>query len=367
MRGSGNVLSCSQARSRSSRWLPVAMTPEVGIAGDLSMRHASAASTESSAQLSPGDGVLTACRILSGMRSFGWMTASVLAAVAAVGVAAPAEAAPAYPKAAGRCVDQTAVLGRALCKEVTAVLLRDEKSTTDEIAVAVVPTTGGAGIEAWSTGLFDTWGVGKKGKNGVLLVVALDDHKVRLQTGRGVANRLGDSDAAHIVDDVTSYFTQNEYPLGILTGLDDVRRQLGHHVPADALLVPLAARAPAPTEPELSGGDDAAVSADGSDFTTQDDVTSAYDSAVPVLPIAIGGFAVVALLGVAIGRGSSRSTGGGDPSSFARHNSMRQTTWTAGSTDSTTINSSPSLDSSGGSAPGFGTSSTDGSGATGTW
>jgi len=311
---------------------------------------------------------LTACLILSGMRSLGWMTASVFAAVVAVGVAAPAEAAPAYPKAVGRCVDQTAVLGQALCKKVTAVLLRDEKSTADEIAVAVVPTTGDAGIEAWSAGLFNTWGVGKKGKaNGVLLVVALDDRKVRLQTGRGVANRLGGGDAARIIDDVTSHFSQNEYALGILTGLDEVRRQLGHHVPAGALLVPLAATAPAPTEPEQAGGGDPAVSADGSEFITPGDVTSADDGDVPVLPIAIGGFAVVALLAVAIGRGSSSSAGGGDPSSWAHRDGIHQATWTAGTTDSTTINSSPGLDSSGSSTSSFGGGSSDSSGATGTW
>jgi uncharacterized protein len=292
------------------------------------------------------------------------MTASVFAAISVVGVAAPAEAAPAYPKANGRCVDQTAVLGQDLCAKVTAILLRDEKSTSDEIAVAVVPTTGASSIEAWSTGLFNTWGVGKKAKNnGVLLVVAVEDHKVRLETGRGVANRLGDSDAVNIVDDITSHFSDDEYALGILTGLDDVRRQLGHTVPTNALLAPLAATAPAPAEPDLTGSDDSGVSSDGSEFTTPDDFASADDGSVAVLPIAIGGFVVVVLLVVAIGRGSSRSAGRG----LAHHDSTHQATWATGITDSATTSSLSGTDASGSAGPSFGGGSSDGGGATGSW
>lgn len=296
------------------------------------------------------------------------MTASVFAAVAVVGMAAPAEAATAYPKADGRCVDQTAVLGRALCAKVTTILLRDEKSTSDEIAVAVIPTIGDSSIEEWSTGLFNAWGVGKKSKNnGVLLVVALDDHNVRLETGQGVEDRLSDSDAGNIVDGITAHFTEDEYALGILTGLDDVRRQLGHTVPAKDRLAPLAATAPAPTEPDLTGGDDSGVTSDGSEFTLPGDVTATEDDgSIPVLPIAIGGFAVVGLLAVGLSRVSSRSTGGGT-SSFGRRGSTHQAMWTAGSSDSPTAISSPSVDSSGSSGTSFGGGTSDGGGATGSW
>lgn len=289
------------------------------------------------------------------------MTASVFAAVAVVGFAAPAEAAPAYPKADGRCVDQTAVLGPGLCAKVTAVLLREEKSTSDEIAVAVVPTTGDASIETWSTGLFNTWGVGKKGKNnGVLLVVALDDHTVRLETGRGAQARLDDNDAKTIVDDVTSHLAKDEYALGILTGLDDVRRQLGHTVPTKARLVSLAATAPTPPEPVLTDSDGTEVLSDGSEFTSPDDFGSVDDGFGPLVPIALGGFAVLALFGVVISRVSSRSNGGG------HHHATRQTTWAAGSSDSSSTSWSSS-DSSGSSGSSFGGGSSDGGGSSGSW
>lgn len=310
--------------------------------------------------------LLTSCRTLSGMRSIVGLAASLSAAFAVLAVAAPAVAAPAYPQAEGRCVDQTETLGQALCAKVTAILLRDEKSAAAEIAVAVVPTTGESSIEAWSTGLFNTWGVGKSWKNdGVLLVVALDDHKVRLETGRGVRQRLSDAEAATIVDGVTSHFTAAEYALGILTGLDDVRRQLGPAPPADALLAPLAPAAPAPT-PDLAGddgstgwSDDSEVWSDGSEFASPEDFGSADgDGAGPVLAIAIGGFAVVALVGFAVSRGSSRPTGDG---------STHLAAWQAGSAHSPTTSSSSGSDSAGSSGSGFGGGSSDGGGATGSW
>lgn len=308
--------------------------------------------------------------------------------VAVVGSAGPAQAALAYPKVDGRCVDQTGVLGHDLCAKVTTALLREERTTSDEIAVVVVPTTGDASIEAWSTGIFNAWGVGKKDKNnGVLLVVAMEDHKVRLETGRGLADRLADSDAETIADGITAHFAQDEYALGILTGLDDVRRQLGHTVPAVARLEPLAAMAPDPevtatgasntgpgeTSDETSGealGETSGETAwDGSDFASPDDVVTADDDSPPVVPIVIGAFALVVLIGVLVSRGSSRSTPGGGAGPRSR---VRQSTWAAGSVDVSSTNSMPSTfdssGSSGGSTGGsFGGGSSDGGGATSSW
>jgi uncharacterized protein len=267
-------------------------------------------------------------------------------------------------------VDQAGVLGDDLCAKVTAVLLRDEKSAADEIAVAVVPTTGGGGIEAWSTGLFNSWGVGKKGKNnGVLLVVARDDRAVRLETGRGVADRLSDGDAGNIVDDVTARCAEDECALGILTGLDAVRRQLGHTVPADALLAPLAATAlgspgaaaaDGAGDPDFESGD-SVVQAGGSESGPED------DGAMAVLPIVIGGFAVVLLLAALISRDSGRSRGVG-PAWSAHQDPARGTMWSTGATDTTTISSfSSGSDSSANSGGGFGGGSSDGGGASGGW
>jgi uncharacterized protein len=304
------------------------------------------------------------------MRVARWLTASVLTAAVVAGIAAPAQAAPAYPKADGRCVDQTGVLGPALCGKVTAVLLRDEKSTSDEIAVAVVPSTGDSSIEAWSTGLFNTWGVGEKGTdNGVLLVVALDEHKARLETGRGAKKRIDDSEAATIVHDVTSHFAEKAYALGILTGLDDVRRHLGHTVPANDRLTALATTAPAPglAHPDGSLGPDAS---DGSQVSNPEGITPAItdNDSGPLVPLTIGGIVFAVLLVVAV-RHRPSSARARRSSRRRRRSSTRGFSSTGGGVDFSTSDPSSfgSFDSSSSDSSSFGGGSSDGGGATGSW
>ncbi|MEV4642475.1 TPM domain-containing protein [Actinoplanes sp. NPDC049548] len=358
------------------------------------------------------------------MRSRVSVPAAVLLAAALVGMASPAQAAPAYPRATGRCVDQTGVLGAPLCKKITAILLRDEKAASDEIAVAVVPTTGDDSIEDWSTGLFNTWGVGKKDENnGVLLVVAIDDHHVRLETGRGLGDRLTDDEAQRIVDDViTPPFTDEQYPQGILAGLDEVRRTLGHRIPANARLESLAASAPNAEPDSADGGEDSGsgsgvssglssgsssglssgsssggLSSDtdsGGDFDGgsdgeffaggfDDSDFDDGDGSVSIGVVAVGALVLVGLVVVFIARAAGGSAGSGASAARTRgwsspghHNPAHHTTWMAGGFDTGSTSNSgfdSSSSSFGSSSSGFdsgssfGGGSSDGSGASGSW
>ncbi|MGA5301714.1 TPM domain-containing protein [Nucisporomicrobium flavum] len=301
------------------------------------------------------------------------VAASLLVGAALMGWTTPAAAAPAYPKP-GRCVDRTDVLGSALCAKVTTILKRDEKATSDEIAVAVVPTTGDESIEAWTTGLFNSWGVGKKDKNnGVLLVVAVDDHRVRLETGRGVTKRLTDGEAEAIVDGVvTPRFAEGNYQLGILAGLDEVRRELGHALPANARLESLAE--PADDEPDsgyTSGGTASDFVSDG-DFALPDGSgDDGSGSAWAVLIIAVAGIGLFFVLVTRVVGASSGGTRGGGPGWVrpaagpgSPHHHHHHTAWVAGSTDTST----PSFSSSPDTGSSFGGGSSDGgSGASGSW
>ncbi len=233
--------------------------------------------------------------------------AAAVIAVSALAVAVPSSAlaAPAYPAAHGRCVDQVGVLGTGLCDRVTRVLLADERVSTDEIAVAVVPSTGDATIEAWSTGLFNRWKVGKAGKNnGVLLVVAVDDHKVRLETGSGMARRLDDTAATGIIDAViTPKFADGKYADGILTGLDEVRRHIGHKIATGAELTALAPADVAGTGIYTDeGGIDYISGAGGSPLDDDVSTGGGAPSWLPVAGLFLVGVAGVALLGSRAGR-----------------------------------------------------------------
>jgi uncharacterized protein len=170
------------------------------------------------------------------------------------GIAAPAAADVPYPAPNGRCIDTAGVLGTDVCDRVTAMLMADETASSDEVAVAVVPTTESTSIETWATGLFNSWGVGKKGQdNGVLLVVAIKDHRMRIATGRGMGERLSDSRAAGIISStITPDFKAGRYAAGILAGLDEIRRAIGRPVTQNNALAALAVYAP-----EVTVSDDA--------------------------------------------------------------------------------------------------------------
>lgn len=72
--------------------------------------------------------------------------------------------------------------------------------TTCEAIVVVVPDIGDTPIEDWSEQVFTRWGVGKKDKdNGVMLVIAVDNRKVRIQTGYGVEGVLTDIACNNII------------------------------------------------------------------------------------------------------------------------------------------------------------------------
>ena len=80
-------------------------------------------------------------------------------------------------------------------------MLRDvEQQTTAEIAVVTVPSLDGMTVEEYASRLFKAWGIGKKGRdNGVLVLVAPTEHKMRIEVGYGLEAVLPDGLAGQIV------------------------------------------------------------------------------------------------------------------------------------------------------------------------
>ncbi|MFA5013426.1 MAG: TPM domain-containing protein [Candidatus Paceibacterota bacterium] len=103
-----------------------------------------------------------------------------------------------------------------------------ENQTTIEIAVVTVPSLQGMSIEEFTLGLANTWGVGKKGKdNGVVLLVAPNERKVRIEVGRGLEGTLTNSAANGIIqNDILPSFRNNRMQDGIVSGAHSIMRQL---------------------------------------------------------------------------------------------------------------------------------------------
>jgi uncharacterized protein len=117
---------------------------------------------------------------------------SLLSGSAAAGFSPP-QMSDAVTDTAGKL---SAADDRALEERITAYRNR----TGNEIAVLVIGSLEGKSIEDVAYETFNAWGIGKKGlDNGVLLVIAPTERKTRIETGKGVGDRLTDIDCAIIL------------------------------------------------------------------------------------------------------------------------------------------------------------------------
>src|SRR6202035_5907970 len=80
-------------------------------------------------------------------------------------------------------------------------LVAYDDSTSIQIAVVTVPTTGDYAIEDYALKILRDWGVGnKKTNNGVVILAAIKDHKIFIATGSGMEGSIPDITAKEIVD-----------------------------------------------------------------------------------------------------------------------------------------------------------------------
>jgi uncharacterized protein len=129
-----------------------------------------------------------------------------------------------FPALTGRVVDDANILDAATRSALTEKLSALEDKTTDQFVVVTVKSLQGQSIESYGYQLGRYWGIGQKGKNnGVLLIVAPNERKVRLEVGYGVEGTLTDALTKVIIENaITPRFRANDFAGGITRGVDDV-------------------------------------------------------------------------------------------------------------------------------------------------
>ncbi len=92
-----------------------------------------------------------------------------------------------------------------------------EDSTSNQITIAIIPSTNEYDIAQYSAELGEKWGVGKEGKdNGVLVTVAVNDRKVYISTGYGLEGAIPDAIAKRIVENyILPNFRNEDYYKGL--------------------------------------------------------------------------------------------------------------------------------------------------------
>lgn len=104
-----------------------------------------------------------------------------------------------------------------------------EDNTGAQFVVVTINSLDGQDIESYSNDLFNSWGIGSKdNNNGVLLVVAKNDHKYRLEIGSGLEGTLTDSLCYDLLSkDIKPKFKESKYNEGVSTLYSDVSETIG--------------------------------------------------------------------------------------------------------------------------------------------
>jgi uncharacterized protein len=149
----------------------------------------------------------------------------------------PAQAAVAVPPLVGRVVDLTGTLSTNDVGAMNQTIRSFEARKGSQVAVLIVPTTDGEAIEQFSLRVAEAWKIGrKKIDDGVLLVIAKNDRKLRIEVGYGLEGALTDVTSKRIIDEIiTPHFRSGDFSGGISAGIDRILRIIdGEKLPAPA-------------------------------------------------------------------------------------------------------------------------------------
>ena len=152
------------------------------------------------------------------------VNASLASAFFFLAIALVASAEVPVPPLKTRVTDLAGVLSVAQRDAIERTLADFESRKGSQIAVLIVPTTKPEEIAQYGIRVAEAWKLGRKGvDDGVLLLVAKNDRKVRIEVGRGLEGAIPDAVAKRIVAEiVTPRFKQGDFEGGIREGVDRI-------------------------------------------------------------------------------------------------------------------------------------------------
>ena len=129
-----------------------------------------------------------------------------------------------FPALSGRVVDDAGVLDEGTRAALTQKLAEFETKTTDQFVVVTLKSLQGTSIEDLGVELGRHWQIGQRDKNnGVLLIVAPNERRVRIEVGYGLEGALTDAVSRLIIENgITPRFRAGDFAGGITRGVDDI-------------------------------------------------------------------------------------------------------------------------------------------------
>lgn len=129
---------------------------------------------------------------------------------------------PVVPNQGGYWVhDGANVLSAAAKARIENIIRAEADSTSNQIGVLIIPSLQGNVIEEYSLRVAEAWKIGQRDKdNGVLLLIAIDDRKMRIETGYGLEGSLTDAISSRIIrNEIAPRFRANDFDGGVEAGV----------------------------------------------------------------------------------------------------------------------------------------------------
>jgi uncharacterized protein len=132
------------------------------------------------------------------------------------------------PPLTGRVIDLAHVLPPNTVESLTARLKAHEETTSNQVTVLVLPSLEEEPLESFSHRVATTWKLGQKGTdNGVLLLVAIKERKIRIEVGYGLEGALTDARSAQIIrSEIVPRFRAGDAPGGVAAGVDAILKTI---------------------------------------------------------------------------------------------------------------------------------------------
>jgi uncharacterized protein len=131
--------------------------------------------------------------------------------------------------------DEANILKQKTIDQLEKQLIAYEDSTSNQIAVLIIPTLDGEVLEEYSLRVAEKWKLGQASKdNGILLLVAIDDHKMRIEVGQGLEGVLTDAQCNRIIrNEMAPEFRRNDYDAGVIDGIDGITKAIAGEYSAE--------------------------------------------------------------------------------------------------------------------------------------